>query len=61
MTSLSLMQLVQAPMGQVVSGSIRFRSTVREPAGVEPALRPWPGKDGKPVLNAKDSLSWSPS
>ena len=34
-TSLSLMQLVQAPMGQVVSGSIRFRSTVREPAGVE--------------------------
>ena len=24
-TSLSLMQLVQAPMGQVVSGSIRYR------------------------------------
>lgn len=52
-TSLSLMQLVQAPMGQVVSGSIRFRSTVREPAGVEPALRPRLGKDGKPVLNAE--------
>ena len=30
-TSLSLMQLVQGPMGQLVSGSIRFRSTVREP------------------------------
>ena len=52
-TSLSLMQLVQAPMGQVVSGSIRFRSTVREPAGAEPALRPRLGKDGKPVLNAE--------
>lgn len=32
-TSLSLMQLVQGPMGQVVSGSIRFRSTVRDESG----------------------------
>ena len=35
-TSLSLMQLVQAPMGQIVSGSIRFRSTVRTPLPPEP-------------------------
>ena len=33
-TSLSLMQLVQGPMGQVVSGSIRFRSTVRDESGI---------------------------
>jgi len=35
-TSLSLMQLVQGPMGQIVSGSIRFRSTVRTPREPEP-------------------------
>ncbi len=37
-TSLSLMQLVQGPMGQIVSGSIRFRSTVRTPRAPEPVL-----------------------
>ncbi len=37
-TSLSLMQLVQGPMGQIVSGSIRFRSTVRESC-VEPLMK----------------------
>ncbi len=35
-TSLSLMQLVQGPMGQIVSGSIRFRSTVRTKSAPEP-------------------------
>ncbi len=37
-TSLSLMQLVQGPMGQIVSGSIRFRSTVRKAVGTEPLM-----------------------
>ncbi|MBO5305020.1 MAG: ABC transporter ATP-binding protein [Clostridia bacterium] len=37
-TSLSLMQLVQGPMGQIVSGSIRFRSTVRKAVGTEPIM-----------------------
>ena len=35
-TSLSLMQLVQGPSGQIVDGSIRFRATVRTPIGSEP-------------------------
>ncbi len=35
-TSLSLMQLVQAPMGQIVDGSIRFRRTVKKQVGTEP-------------------------
>lgn len=35
-TSMSLMQLVQAPQGQIVSGSIRFRSTKLLPDGTEP-------------------------
>ena len=38
-TSLSLMQLVQAPAGQIVDGCIRFRSTVRTPVGTEPLMR----------------------
>ena len=37
-TSLSLMQLVQGPMGQIVSGSIRFASTVKTPVGTEPIM-----------------------
>ena len=37
-TSLSLMQLVQGPMGQIVSGSIRFCSTVKTPVGKEPIM-----------------------
>ena len=51
-TSLSLMQLVQGPMGQVVDGSIRFRSTVRKQIGTEPLLVPEKDTDGNPVLDA---------
>lgn len=57
-TSLSLMQLVQGPMGQIVSGSIRFRSTVKTPVGSEPIMEEEKdengnvvmGADGKPVM-----------
>lgn len=56
-TSLSLMQLVQGPMGQIVDGSIRFRSTVKTPVGEEPIMEEVRdengnvviGDDGKPV------------
>lgn len=56
-TSLSLMQLVQGPMGQIVDGSIRFRSTVKTPVGEEPIMEEVKdengnvviGDDGKPV------------
>lgn len=48
-TSLSLMQLVQGPMGQIVSGSIRFRSTVRTPLAPEP-VTVYKVNEGKPVL-----------
>ena len=37
-TSMSLMRLVQGPNGQIVDGSIRFRSTVRTPVGKEPVM-----------------------
>ena len=37
-TSLSLMQLVQAPAGQIVDGSIRFRTTVRTRVGKKPLM-----------------------
>ena len=37
-TSMSLMRLVQGPSGQIVDGSIRFRSTVRTPVGKEPIM-----------------------
>ena len=57
-TSLSLMQLVQGPMGQIVDGSIRFRSTVKTPVGTEPIMEEAKdengntimGEDGKPVM-----------
>ncbi len=57
-TSLSLMQLVQGPMGQIVDGSIRFRTTVKTPVGKEPITEEVKdengnaiiGEDGKPVL-----------
>jgi len=53
-TSLSLMQLVQGPMGQIVSGSIRFRSTVRTPMNepLEPVMVEKLDSAGKPVLDA---------
>lgn len=51
-TSLSLMQLVQAPSGQIVDGSIRFRTTVRKAAGSEPMLTEKLDADGNPVLDA---------
>ncbi len=49
-TSLSLMQLVQGPSGQIVSGSIRFRSTVRTHA-TAPKLKSKKNDDGTPVLD----------
>ena len=53
-TSMSLMQLVQGPSGQVVDGSIRFRSTVRTPIGKEPILTEKLDKDGNVVtVNGK--------
>ncbi len=50
-TSLSLMQLVQGPMGQIVSGSIRFRSTVRTPIGEEPIMVEKKDEDGNPIYD----------
>lgn len=55
-TSMSLMRLVQAPSGQIVSGSIRFRSNVRECIGEEPVTKETVDEEGNvvsaPVLNA---------
>lgn len=48
-TSLSLMQLVQGPMGQIVSGSIRFCSTVKTPVGKEPIMENVTDKNGNEV------------
>ncbi len=50
-TSLSLMQLVQGPMGQIVSGSIRFRSQVRTAVGKEPLMTEKKDEAGNPVLD----------
>lgn len=50
-TSLSLMQLVQGPMGQIVSGSIRFRTTARTQVGTEPMMRDKKDENGQPVLD----------
>jgi peptide/nickel transport system ATP-binding protein len=50
-TSLSLMQLVQGPSGQIVSGSIRFRSTVRTQVGTEPLTAEKKDENGNPVLD----------
>ena len=49
-TSLSLMQLVQGPMGQIVDGSIRFRSTVRTPVGTEPIMEDAKDDNGQTVI-----------
>ena len=50
-TSLSLMQQVQGPMGQIVDGSIRFRTTVRKQVGTEPLLVPERDADGNIVVD----------
>lgn len=50
-TSMSLMRLVQPPMGQIVDGSIRFRSNVRTCVGKEPQLKPRLDENGIPVLD----------
>jgi len=56
-TSMSLMQLVQAPQGQIVSGAIRFRSDRLIPDGTEPMTEEHTLPDGTvetvPVLDAK--------
>ena len=61
-TSMSLMRLIQAPMGQIVDGSIRFRSNVRTLVGKQPLTeqvtdeygnvtsRTVLGKNGKPRM-----------
>lgn len=48
-TSLSLMQLVQGPAGQIVEGSIRFRTTERTQDGYEPVMEELRDKDGRLV------------
>ena len=48
-TSLSLMQLVQGPMGQIVSGSIRFCSTVKTPVGKEPIMETVTDENGNEI------------
>ena len=48
-TSLSLMQLVQGPMVQIVSGSIRFCSTVKTPVGKEPIMETVTDENGNEV------------
>ncbi len=49
-TSMSLMRLVQGPSGQIVDGSIRFRSTVRTPVGQEPIMKAKVDAEGKEIL-----------
>lgn len=49
-TSLSLMQLVQGPSGQIVSGSIRFRTTERKQIGTEPIMQEKKDENGNAVL-----------
>ena len=46
-TSMSLMQLVQAPQGQIVEGSIRFRSEKQIPDGSEPMTKIVVDENGK--------------
>lgn len=56
-TSMSLMQLVQAPQGQIVEGSIRFRSEKLIPNGTEPMTETVTDENGntgeRPVLDKK--------
>lgn len=56
-TSMSLMRLIQAPAGQIVSGSIRFRSNVRKVVGKEPVMEEVEDKDGTMILRtARDKM-----
>lgn len=56
-TSMSLMRLIQAPAGQIVSGSIRFRSNVRTAIGREPVMEEVEDENGDMILRtAKDKL-----
>lgn len=48
-TSMSMMRLIQAPRGQIVSGSIRFRSNVRTLIGKEPLTKEETDESGNTV------------
>ena len=48
-TSMSMMRLIQAPRGQIVSGSIRFRSNVRTLIGKEPLTKEETDENGNTV------------
>ena len=60
-TSLSLMQLVQGPSGQIVDGSIRFRATVRTPVGTEPIMEEKKDENGNVVLDENGNAVMVPS
>lgn len=49
-SSMSLMRLIQAPSGQIYSGSIRFRSNVRKVVGKEPIMVEQKDENGNTVL-----------
>ena len=63
-TSMSLMQLVQAPQGQIVSGAIRFQSDKLIPAGKEPMTKEVTDENGtvhtEPVLDKKGNPRYRP-
>ena len=63
-TSMSLMQLVQAPQGQIVEGSIRFRSEKQIADGNEPMTELVTDEVGEqkeiPVLDKKGRLRMRP-
>ena len=63
-TSMSLMQLVQAPQGQIVSGSIRFRSEKLIPDGTEPMTETVTDENGAtrvvPMLDHKGKQRMRP-
>lgn len=60
-TSLSLMQLVQGPMGQIVDGSIRFRSTQRKAVGTEEITEPVLDENGNQMLDENGEPMVKPS
>ncbi len=59
-TSMSLMRLIQAPMGQIVDGSIRFRSNVRKLVGTEPKTRQVKDENGEVKIEPVLSKSGKP-